>query len=171
MSKSDKDRPTPSDDQSPEAGSSTSSTGATKAGATAAGSAKTAETSKTYKTGKIGKTSKPGKAARATEGDSAKDDEAPAKTATKTKKKPVDPDEELVRRTTAQKVKVSRASGENPPLWVPTMVGFMVLGLLWLVVSYLTSGDYPAPKVGVVWNLGIGFGLVMVGFVMTTRWK
>lgn len=83
--------------------------------------------------------------------------------------KKVDTADDLTRRTTAQKVRVS--GGDNPVWWVPLMVGFMVLGLLWLVVTYLAQGDYPAPKLGVVWNLGIGFVLVMVGFLMTTRWK
>ncbi|MBO1755070.1 cell division protein CrgA [Allobranchiibius sp. CTAmp26] len=104
-------------------------------------------------------------------------DEAPATSAKKTaapsgkgaKKKSSSPADELARRTTAQKVRVT--GGDNPTWWVPLMVGFMVLGLLWLVVTYLSQGDYPAPKLGVVWNLGIGFVLVMVGFLMTTRWK
>ncbi|NYJ76366.1 cell division protein CrgA [Allobranchiibius huperziae] len=89
--------------------------------------------------------------------------------ASKGSKKKLDTAEELARRTTAQKVRVS--GGDNPVWWVPLMVGFMVLGLLWLVVTYLAQGDYPAPKVGTVWNLGIGFVLVMAGFLMTTRWK
>lgn len=77
--------------------------------------------------------------------------------------------DELTRRTTAQKVRVT--TGDNPQYWVPTMVTLMVLGLLWLVVTYLAQGQYPAPGIGVVWNLGIGFALVMAGFLMTTRWK
>lgn len=77
--------------------------------------------------------------------------------------------DELTRRTTAQKVRVT--TGDNPRWWVPTMVTLMVVGLLWLVITYLGEGKYPAPSVGVVWNLGIGFALVMAGFLMTTRWK
>lgn len=77
--------------------------------------------------------------------------------------------EEFARRTTAQKVRVS--GGDNPVWWVPVMCGLMLLGLLWLVVTYLAQGSYPAPKIGVVWNLGVGFVLVMAGFLMTTRWK
>lgn len=77
--------------------------------------------------------------------------------------------EDLARRTTAQKVRVT--GGENPTWWVPTMVTFMLVGLFWLVVTYLSQGEFPAPGLGVLYNLGIGFGLVMAGFLMTTRWK
>lgn len=77
--------------------------------------------------------------------------------------------DELARRTTAHKVRVP--AGENPVWWVPTMVALMVVGLLWLVITYLAQGSYPLPSVGVVWNLGIGFVLIMLGFLMTTRWK
>lgn len=98
-----------------------------------------------------------------------------AKKTTASAKKPskstsrADAADELARRTTAQKVRVT--SGDNPQWWVPTMVALMVVGLLWLVITYLAEGKYPAPSVGVVWNLGIGFALVMAGFLMTTRWK
>jgi hypothetical protein len=38
------------------------------------------------------------------------------------------------------------------------------------VVSYLAEFRYPVPGIG-YWNLGIWFGIVMAGFVMTTRWR
>lgn len=100
---------------------------------------------------------------------------SPTQKATSSAKKPTkstsraDAADELARRTTAKKVRVT--GGDNPRWWVPTMVTLMVVGLLWLVVTYLGEGKYPAPSVGVVWNLGIGFALVMAGFLMTTRWK
>ena len=62
------------------------------------------------------------------------------------------------------------ASGLNPSWWVPTMLGLMVLGLIWLVVFYLSGSKYPVPGIG-TWNLAIGFVLLMAGFAMTTRWK
>ncbi|KYH45271.1 hypothetical protein AZH51_15340 [Branchiibius sp. NY16-3462-2] len=58
----------------------------------------------------------------------------------------------------------------NPSWWVPTMLGLMVLGLIWLVVFYLSGAKYPVPNIG-TWNLAIGFVLLMSGFAMTTRWK
>ncbi|MFN8080816.1 MAG: cell division protein CrgA [Kineosporiaceae bacterium] len=58
----------------------------------------------------------------------------------------------------------------NARWFVPVMVGLLVLGLVYLVVSYLAEFRYPVPGIG-YWNLGIGFGIVMAGFVMTTRWR
>ncbi|GAB3580211.1 cell division protein CrgA [Calidifontibacter terrae] len=76
---------------------------------------------------------------------------------------------EALRRRTPQAVKLE--SGENPRWWVPTMLSLMVAGLVWLVVTYLSRGNYyPVPALK-NWNLGVGFVLIMAGFVMTTRWK
>ncbi len=36
------------------------------------------------------------------------------------------------------------------------MIGLMVLGLLWIVATYLLSAAYPIPGIG-QWNLAIGF--------------
>lgn len=77
--------------------------------------------------------------------------------------------EAVRRRHTPQPVKLD--GGKNPSWWVPTMLGLMVLGLLWLVVFYLSQGShYPVPSLG-MWNMGVGFALIMAGFLMTTRWK
>ncbi len=69
----------------------------------------------------------------------------------------------------------SRHGGPVPPSPTPTwykvlMLGLMVLGLLWLIVYYLFQGLYPVPGLG-TWNIGVGLGLMMVGLVMTTRWR
>jgi hypothetical protein len=61
-------------------------------------------------------------------------------------------------------------SAPNPRWWVPTMVGLLLLGLAYLVVSYLSQFAYPVGALG-IWNLGVGFGLLMLGFGMTTRWR
>jgi len=50
------------------------------------------------------------------------------------------------------------------------MVGCFVLGLAWVVVYYITQTEYPIGAIG-AWNMGIGFGLIIVGFVLSTRWK
>lgn len=67
----------------------------------------------------------------------------------------------------------------NPPWFVPVMLGLMLLGLVWIVVYYLTQGQYPLPTLSLGggewtpgnWNLVIGFAFVMAGFLMTTRWR
>lgn len=58
----------------------------------------------------------------------------------------------------------------NPPWYVPVMLGLMVLGLAWIVVWYVTENRYPVPGIG-SWNLVAGFAVVLVGFLMTTRWR
>jgi len=52
------------------------------------------------------------------------------------------------------------------------MLGFMVLGLLWIVIFYVTAGTsrLPIPALS-NWNLAVGFLLIMIWFVMTTRWR
>lgn len=58
----------------------------------------------------------------------------------------------------------------NPPWFVPVMLTLMILGLVWVVTFYITRQQYPVPSLG-MWNLGIGFILILSGFAMTTRWK
>lgn len=68
---------------------------------------------------------------------------------------------------------VSPRKQEHSPRWLaPLMVGLMVLGLAWIVTFYLTSADLglPIPPLG-QWNLAVGFGLIIVGFGLTTRWR
>jgi hypothetical protein len=57
------------------------------------------------------------------------------------------------------------------PRWlVPAMIAFMVVGLLWVVVYYITQTEYPIESIG-NYNMLIGFGLIAVGFALSTRWK
>jgi Cell division protein CrgA len=64
----------------------------------------------------------------------------------------------------------STARKPNPRWWAPVMLALMVLGLVWIVVFYITQTAYPIPKIN-TWNLLIGFGLLLAGFGMTTRWR
>ena len=58
----------------------------------------------------------------------------------------------------------------NPGWLVPVMVGLMVLGLIWIVVTYISQSAFPIPSIG-QWNLAIGFVLIITGFSLTTRWR
>ncbi len=62
------------------------------------------------------------------------------------------------------------APGPNPSWWAPVFVTLMLLGLLWIVVFYITSGAFPVAAFG-YWNLVAGFGLLIAGFAMTMRWR
>ena len=61
-------------------------------------------------------------------------------------------------------------SAPNPVWFKPIMLGLMILGLLWVIVFYLSNQALPVPGIG-GWNLVIGFAIAFVGFLMTTRWK
>jgi hypothetical protein len=64
----------------------------------------------------------------------------------------------------------SSAPKPNPRWFAPLMVGFLIAGLVWVVVYYLSQGDYPIPGIH-NWNLTAGFGVLLVGFGMLTRWR
>ena len=60
----------------------------------------------------------------------------------------------------------------NPVWFKPVMFGFMLLGLVWIVLFYVTSStlQLPIPQLG-QGNIFVGFGFVLVGFLMTPFWK
>ncbi len=58
----------------------------------------------------------------------------------------------------------------NAVWFVPVMVGLLVVGLAWIVATYLFSFDYPIPGIR-SWNLVIGFGFAIAGLGMATRWR
>lgn len=65
----------------------------------------------------------------------------------------------------------TKAVRVGSPRWlVPLMVTCFVLGLLWVVVYYVSQAEYPVRDWG-LWNMGAGFGLIIVGFILSTRWK
>jgi hypothetical protein len=64
----------------------------------------------------------------------------------------------------------SNSEAPNPVWFLPVMLGFMIVGLLWIVVFYVSGSQYPIPGLG-AWNILIGFAIAFVGFLMTTRWR
>jgi hypothetical protein len=58
----------------------------------------------------------------------------------------------------------------NPSWWAPVMLGLMLAGLIWVVVTYIAESQLPIPGIG-SWNLAIGFALILAGFGMTMRWQ
>ncbi|WP_299036828.1 cell division protein CrgA [uncultured Pseudokineococcus sp.] len=66
--------------------------------------------------------------------------------------------------------RTARPAAPNPRWYVPVMLGLMLLGLAWIVVWYVSQNQYPVPGIG-SWNLVVGFAIVLVGFLMTTRWR
>jgi hypothetical protein len=65
----------------------------------------------------------------------------------------------------------THAADKPMPSWYkPVMFGLMLLGLVWIIVYYISQTLFPIPNIG-GWNIVIGFGIAMVGFFMTTGWK
>ena len=64
-------------------------------------------------------------------------------------------------------------SGEQAPnaVWFkPVMFGFMLVGLVWIIVFYVSQGSLPIASLG-TFNILVGFGIMFIGFLMTTRWR
>ena len=59
---------------------------------------------------------------------------------------------------------------ESPKWLVPVMLANFLIGLLWIVIFYISSTAYPIPGIG-AWNMVVGFGFVGVGFSLATRWR
>ena len=58
------------------------------------------------------------------------------------------------------------------PAWlVPTMLAFFIIGLAYIVVFYIAGNDIPVMRdLSAIVNVGIGFGFIVVGFILSTRW-
>ena len=57
------------------------------------------------------------------------------------------------------------------PRWVaPFMVGCFLVGIIWLVIFYVTGGSLPVKSFG-NWNLLIGFWFIIAGFMASTQWR
>jgi Uncharacterised protein family (UPF0233). len=59
---------------------------------------------------------------------------------------------------------------KNPVWFKPVMFGLMLIGLAWILVYYISGTGLPVPELG-AWNIAVGFGIMFVGFLMTTRWR
>lgn len=59
---------------------------------------------------------------------------------------------------------------ESPPWLAPVMVANFLIGLLWIVIFYVSQTLYPIPGIG-AWNMIIGFSFIAVGFSLATKWR
>lgn len=64
----------------------------------------------------------------------------------------------------------SGADAPNPVWFKPIMFGLMLLGLVWIIVYYISQSALPIADLG-DGNILVGFGIMFVGFLMTTRWR
>lgn len=60
----------------------------------------------------------------------------------------------------------------SPRWYAPLAVTIMLLGLLWIVVYYALALNFGYNLLGInQWNIAVGFGVIMVGFIMLMWWK
>lgn len=58
----------------------------------------------------------------------------------------------------------------SPSWWAPAFSAILIVGLVWLVVFYLSAGRFPIPAIG-NWNILVGISIMLVGFGMTLKWR
>lgn len=59
----------------------------------------------------------------------------------------------------------------SSPRWlVPAMLACFLVGLLWIVLYYVAP-QMPVLSTFGQWNMVIGFGLIMIGFGLSTKWR
>lgn len=63
-----------------------------------------------------------------------------------------------------------REPKHSPRWWAPVMVTLMILGLIIVVITYLSHGTLPVADWG-NWNLALGFVVMFSVFLMTMRWR
>jgi thiol:disulfide interchange protein len=79
----------------------------------------------------------------------------------------------MARTKSTKPERAEQRTGEDipNPIWFkPVMFGFMLLGLAWIIVFYVSQGTLPVADFG-SWNILVGFGIAFIGFLMTTRWR
>ena len=59
----------------------------------------------------------------------------------------------------------------SPPWLVPTMIGCLVVGVAWIALFYITGGTTPVQSALGDWNLVVGFGFIIIGVGLSTKWR
>lgn len=58
----------------------------------------------------------------------------------------------------------------SPPWLVPTMLASLIIGLVWIVVFYVSQQKWPIAAIS-GWNLVVGFAFLVTGVVLSTKWR
>jgi hypothetical protein len=64
-----------------------------------------------------------------------------------------------------------KVKGPTHPVYIAVMLGLMLAGLAWLVTNYLAGDQIPFMVALGSWNFLIGFALIVIGLLMTMRWR
>ena len=71
----------------------------------------------------------------------------------------------------ANRTPVKVKMGPSSALYVSVMLGFMLVGLAWLIVYYLAADSIPWMNDLGAYNFLVGFGFMVVGLIMTMKWR
>ncbi|RVW02076.1 cell division protein CrgA [Rhodococcus xishaensis] len=71
----------------------------------------------------------------------------------------------------ANRTPVKIKAGPSSTLYISVMLGLMLLGLLWIIVFYLAGENLAWMNSLGSYNFAIGFGFMIVGLIMTMRWR
>jgi hypothetical protein len=58
--------------------------------------------------------------------------------------------------------------GESKPSLLPLAYLLIVFGLIWIMTYYVSGTGLPLPPLG-AFNIAVGFAVMLVGFILTTR--
>ena len=78
------------------------------------------------------------------------------------------------RRTSETATATPKKKGPSPRWLAPLMLALFGIGVLWLVVFYLSQGGMGGLPVASEldnWNLLVGFGFIIAGFALSTQWR
>ena len=53
----------------------------------------------------------------------------------------------------------------------PAVLALLAIGVLWLIVAYLSGGQAPVQEKLGDWNVLVGFGFIASGFALATQWR
>lgn len=63
----------------------------------------------------------------------------------------------------------ARKKKKVSPRWIgPAVLTLLLTGVVWLVVAYMTEGQYPMDLGN--GNILVGFGAIALGFALATQW-
>ena len=64
-----------------------------------------------------------------------------------------------------------RKKPPSPPWVGGSIMGLFAFGILYLVLYYVTGGGILGQQHLGPWNIAVGFGFIVAGFVMLTQWQ
>lgn len=63
------------------------------------------------------------------------------------------------------------AKAKVSPRWLaPSMLAALVVGLVWIIVFYVSNETYPVSAI-TSWNLVVGFAFIIGGLGLATKWR